>query len=235
MTATPILLVHGIWDSAARIEPLCAGLAARGLGHARAIDLTPNDGRASIEQLAAQVDAAVEALRAETGASQLDLVGFSMGALVSRWYIQRGPGRARVRRFVSISGPHQGTLNAYCLPFAGVRQMRPGSALLRSLAADPDPWGSVEVHVLYTPLDLMIVPARSSELPGARTTRSFPVALHRWMLFDRRVLDAVAGILASRAPCDQERRTDLQGSPLPSGVASSQAASTAPPSTRPPA
>jgi triacylglycerol lipase len=41
----------------------------------------------------------------------------------------------------------------------------------------------------------MIVPARSSELPGARTTRKVPVALHRWMVTDPRVLDAVAEIL----------------------------------------
>lgn len=194
MSETPVLLVHGIWDSAARIEPLRAGLEARGLRRARALDLAPNDGRAPIERLAAQVDAAVEAATDERG-GPVDVVGFSMGALVTRYAIQRGRSRARVRRFVSISGPHRGTLNALWLPHEGVRQMRPGSALLRDLASDPDPWGTVEVHVLYTPLDVMIVPARSSELPGARTTRKVPVALHRWMVTDPRVLDAVAEIL----------------------------------------
>jgi triacylglycerol lipase len=195
MSETPIVLVHGIWDSAARIDCLRAGLEARGIRRARAFDLVPNDGRGRIERLAEQLDGIVEAALAETSAGAADVVGFSMGALVSRYYIQRGRGRARVRRFVSISGPHQGTLNAMWLPHEGVRQMRPGSPLLRDLASDADPWGPVEVHVLYTPYDVMIVPARSSVLPGARTTRAVPVALHRWMLSDRRVLDAVAEIL----------------------------------------
>ncbi|WP_438005006.1 alpha/beta fold hydrolase [Sorangium sp. So ce321] len=196
MSKPPILLVHGIWDSAARIDCLRAGLAARGVDRASAFDLVPNDGRASIERLAAQLDAAVEAaLAGAAPGGAVDVVGFSMGALVTRYYIQRGRGRARVRRFVSISGPHRGTLNAMWLPHEGVRQMRPDSPLLRDLAADPDPWGPVEVHVLYTPFDVMILPARSSELPGARTTRAVPVALHRWMLSDRRVLDSVAELL----------------------------------------
>ncbi|MGK4005281.1 alpha/beta fold hydrolase [Sorangium sp. So ce1036] len=196
MSETPVVLVHGIWDSAARLDRLRAGLEARGVRRARAFDLAPNDGRERIERLAEQLDGIVEAVLAETSARALDVVGFSMGALVSRYYIQRGRGRARVQRFVSISGPHQGTLSALWLPYEGVRQMRPGSPLLRDLASDTDPWGPVEVHALYTPYDVMIVPARSSILPGARTTRAVPVALHRWMLSDRRVLDAVAEILA---------------------------------------
>lgn len=193
----PVLLVHGIWDSSSRIEPLRAGLEARGVRDAIAMDLRPNDGRAPLPLLAAQVAYAVEAAieRGATDDGRVDLVGFSMGALVSRYFIQRGGGRAKVRRFVSISGPHEGTMHAFALPFEGVKQMRPNSALLRELASDPDPWGPVEVHTVWTPLDLMIVPARSSRLPHARSELRVPVALHRWMLSDPRVLDHVAALL----------------------------------------
>ena len=194
--------MHGIWDDGARFDVMRRALERR--GHTvRAIDLRPNDGSVSVEHMAEQVDAAARAL-----GSAIDLVGFSMGALVSRFWIQRGEGRARVRRFVSISGPHHGTATAYALPLAGVRQMRPGSArrrararapapggaLLRSLARDPDPWGDVDVHTVWTPMDLMILPPRSSRLPGA-TEHRVPVPLHRWMITDRRVVERVAGIL----------------------------------------
>lgn len=192
---TAALLVHGIWDSSTRLDPLRKGLVARGLTDVRAIDLTPNDGRALIPALAAQVGERAEAILRETGAARLDVVGFSMGALVSRWWIQRGGGKRLVRRYVSISGPHAGTLPAHAVPLAGVRQMRPGSALLTDLAADDDPWGDVEVHCLYTPYDLMVVPGRSGVLPGAKTVRALPVAMHRWMITDARSLDAVAAIL----------------------------------------
>jgi triacylglycerol lipase len=158
-------------------------------------DLCPSSGRAPISELARQVAAQADTLRAQTGATRIDLLGFSMGALAARYYLQRGGGREQVRRFISISGPHAGTLAAFALPLAGVRDMRPGSALLRSLDADRDPFGGVEVHCIYTPFDLMIMPATSSILRGAQSTHSLPVLLHRWMIHDRRVHDLAAHML----------------------------------------
>jgi hypothetical protein len=83
----------------------------------------------------------------------------------------------------------------YALPLAGVRQMRPDSALLRDLASDADPWGPVEVHCVWTPFDLMILPPRSSELTRVASATRIPVKMHRWMLSDPRVLDHVAALL----------------------------------------
>jgi triacylglycerol lipase len=195
----PALLVHGIWNTGETFERMRAALEVAGISPTLAIDLTPNDGRAPVAALAAQVDAAANRLSSEAGSARVDVVGFSMGALVSRYWIQRLGGRSRVRRFVSISGPHAGTMNAYALPLRGVRDMRPGSTLLTDLAGDADPWGEVEVHCLWTPFDLMIVPARSAILPGARSVKSFPVAMHRWMLTDARVISAVCNALRSEA------------------------------------
>jgi hypothetical protein len=53
----------------------------------------------------------------------------------------------------------------------------------------------VEVHCIYTPLDLMIVPAVSSVLRGVRATHCVPVPLHRYMISDPRVLDLTARAL----------------------------------------
>jgi triacylglycerol lipase len=161
------------------------------------MDLVPSDGRERLATLGHQVAEEATALAEREGVSRVDVVGFSMGALVARWYVQRGGGKERVRRFVSISGPHAGTLTAYALPFAGVRDMRPGSSFLGDLEDDPDPFGAVEVHCVYTPFDLTIVPAKSSVLAGARSTRTFPVPVHRFMITDARVLDHVAGILGA--------------------------------------
>jgi len=196
----PALLVHGIWNTSETFARMRAALEAAGIAPTLAIDLAPNDGRAPVATLAAQVDAAARRLLDEASASRIDVIGFSMGALVSRYWIQRLGGRARVRHFVSISGPHAGTANAYALPLAGVREMRPGSPLLTDLARDADPWGEVEVHCLWTPFDLMVVPARSAILPGARTVQSFTVAMHRWMVTDARVITAVCDVLRGNAP-----------------------------------
>jgi triacylglycerol lipase len=191
----PILIAHGIWDSEDRIATLTDGLRERGFAHVRAFTVRPRDGRGPLASLARQIQHETEQLRAQHGAPRIDLVGFSMGALTSRYYIQRLDGKRTVRRFISISGPHRGTLTAYGLPFDGARDMRPGSALIRDLETDPDPWGDVEAHCIYTPLDLTIMPASSSELRGARTTHRIPVGVHRWMIRDPRVLDLTAKLL----------------------------------------
>lgn len=195
MDRPPVLLVHGIFDSGKRLERMQRHLIGCGVPHVRSIDLVPSSGKLGIDRLAEQVAPHAELLRRAHRAERIDLVGFSMGALVSRYFIQRLGGKERVRRFVSISGPHAGTLTAFALWNEGARQMRPGSAFLRALEQDPDPWGPVEVTAIYTPLDLMILPAQSSVLRGARKVVTIPVALHALMLRDRRVLAAVEAAL----------------------------------------
>ncbi len=191
----PILLVHGIWDDGTRFDTMRAALEGAGLGPVEAIDLAPNDGGARIERLADQVETAATGLLERTGAASLDLVGFSMGALVSRYWIQRLRGKHRTRRFVSISGPHGGTATAWAIPKNGVRQMRPRSQLLAELNADEDPWGDCEVHTVWTPFDLMILPPSSSRLPNARE-HSLLVPMHRFMITHPKALATITAILS---------------------------------------
>ena len=73
--------------------------------------------------------------------------------------------------------------------------MRPGSALLCDLERPDDVWREVELHCLWTPFDLMIMPGKSGVLAGARSVQRIPVLLHRQMIQDRRVIEAVVGIL----------------------------------------
>lgn len=191
----PVLLVHGIWDSPKQVEPLRQYLLASGALVVEAVTLDPNDASVSLAQSASQIEEFAGRLLASTGAERIDLVGFSMGALISRYWLQRMDGRERTRRFISISGPHRGTSTAYFSGKAGAREMRPGSTFLEDLASDPKPWGPVEVHALWSPFDLMIVPADSSKLPQSKSEQTVPVLLHPWMLTDKRVHEAVAALL----------------------------------------
>lgn len=195
----PIVVVHGIWDNERSVGPLAAGLRKRGHAEVHALSLDPPWGNASIEELAQQLAVFVDRLRVQRGVQAVDLVGFSMGALVSRTYLQLLGGERHVRSFVSISGPHRGTLTAYALPLRGVRQMRPGSALLSQLGSDVSQLRDVAVHCLVTPYDAMIVPSDSGVLSGARSVHRLPVLLHRLMLFDVRVHTLVAELLHAGA------------------------------------
>src|SRR6185436_5431091 len=98
---------------------------------------------------------------------RFDLIGFSMGGLIARYYLQRLGGIEKVGRFVSIAAPHQGTHMARLGGLPGWVQMRPGSEFLRDLASDADVLRRVNFTSFYTPLDAVIVPARSSEMPQA--------------------------------------------------------------------
>ncbi len=168
-----------------------------------AIDLKPNDGQAPLTELAKQVHTAARALIERSQNDRVDLVGFSMGALVGRVWIQRGSGRDLCRKFISVSGPHHGSLWARVgrrLP--GIMDMCPGSSLLRDLESDPDPWGEVEVYNYFTPLDLMIVPASSSKLPSTHHERRVWVPFHRSMIRSRRVLCEIISDLEGEYPAD---------------------------------
>ncbi len=164
------------------------------------IDLAPSDGRATINEIAEHVQRAVEKLRAHRGVEQVDVVGHSMGALVSRTFIQRYGGRDVVRNFVSTAGPHGGSPLARIggVPpwLAGIRDMRPGSAHLRDLERDADPWGKVRVHCIYTPWDMLIRPVETAILRGATSVHRIDVKIHRWVPSDPRVLARVAELIA---------------------------------------
>ena len=196
----PVVVVHGIFDSAQRIDPLLRGLGARGVGPLAAIDFLPRFSTPPLEVFARQLASFVAETLRVFGADELDLVGFSMGALVARLYLQELAAGVHVRRFVSISGPHRGTQLARLAPagwswLAGVAQMKPQSPLLRRLGDDASVLAPTRVHCLYTPYDAMIVPPTSGVLRSASSVHRIPVLMHRLMLHDPRVHDRIAQIL----------------------------------------
>lgn len=184
----PVLLVHGIYDTALKFRRMSAYLTNLGWS-VHSLSLTPNNGNSRLETLAEQV--ADYAERTFAPGQPLDLVGFSMGGIVTRYYLQRLGGLAQVRRYISISAPNNGTLMAYTLERPGIMQMRPKSSLLEDLNRDVAILQQLQVTVLWTPFDLMILPARSSQMNVGREFK-IPVSLHAWMVSDSRTLATVA-------------------------------------------
>ena len=72
--------------------------------------------------------------------------------------------------------------------------MRPGSVFLRDLNRDRAQLDRIGFTSIWTPFDLMIVPASSSILPVGRSIR-VNVPAHAWMVSDPRVLRLVSGAL----------------------------------------
>ncbi|MBW4645317.1 MAG: triacylglycerol lipase [Goleter apudmare HA4340-LM2] len=187
----PVLLIHGIGDTGAVFNTMASYLRQRGWS-IHTLDLIPNNGAVSLEQLAKQVDdyVATNFVPEQT----IDLVGFSMGGIVSRYYLQRLGGIKRVQRFITISSPHYGTVIAYGSRLPGCVQMRTNSAFLKDLNSDAVMLKQLNFTSIWTPYDLMIVPANSSQMLLGREV-VVSVALHPWMLKDPRSLATVAEAL----------------------------------------
>ena len=191
-TRNPVLLIHGIKDDARKMEPMARYLRAQGW-EAKTMSFRPSWGQKGLDVLAGQVAKFVDENYAP--GEKIDLVAFSMGGLVTRYYLQRLGGLARVQRYVTLSTPHHGTLLAYLIPNAGCRQMRFGSVFLRDLASDADRLAQLDFTSFWTPLDTIVVPARSSVMPQARNERMV-VALHPLMVWQPSAQRAVAAALS---------------------------------------
>jgi len=187
----PVLLVHGINDTGAVFNKMGLYLRQRGLS-VYTVDLVPNNGAEVLDKLAQQVANYVAATFEPE--QPLDLVGFSMGGIVSRYYLQRLGGIERVQRFITISSPHKGTVVAYGSWQPGCIQMRPNSDFLKDLNSDVQMLKQIDFTSIWTPYDLMILPATSSQLDIGKEV-TVPVALHPLMLTDFGTLEIVAKAL----------------------------------------
>jgi len=187
----PVLLVHGINDTGAVFDKMAFYLRQQGLS-VYTVDLVPNNGSGVLDKLAQQVANYVNDTFAVE--QSLDIVGFSMGGIVSRYYIQRLGGINRVRRLITISSPHKGTIVAYGSWLAGALQMRPHSDFINDLNSDVEMLNQLNFTSIWTPYDLMILPATSSQL-GIGKEIILPVVLHPLMLTDTRVLTKVVEAL----------------------------------------
>jgi triacylglycerol lipase len=191
----PILLVHGLMDTSSKMRKIASHL--RGLGwQVFDIDLIPNHGAARLEILAGQVADLID--RTFAPDRSIDLLGFSMGGLVSRYYIQRLGGIDRVQRFITISTPHNGTIAANFSTQPGCVQMRPDHKFMQDLNSDVDRLNSLNFTSLWTPFDLIILPPSSSQL-GIGTERMIPALTHPWMVSDPRTLNAIVEALSQPA------------------------------------
>jgi len=175
--AVPLVLIHGLWDTPKVFRSLL-----RDLDHRRDPLLLPHLphglGSRPLLDLAQRLD---QAIATAFGPEQpIDLLGFSMGGVIARSWIQLLGGAPRTRRFISVASPHRGTLAALPWPrawLAGVADMKPGSSLLERLNADLDSLRRVDCCSFYCPTDLTVFPGWLGVLPVGRR-QPLPVLRH---------------------------------------------------------
>ncbi|WP_068268884.1 esterase/lipase family protein [Aldersonia kunmingensis] len=143
-------------------------------------------GTEEMSESAVQLRDFVSKVRSATGAAEVDLVGFSQGATVTRYYINRLGGASEVRRWVGLASPSYGgaMFGAVALARAipggveavqdffslAVVQQMVDSPFLVGLNAGSDTVPGVEYTTIGSRYDEMIQPSSNIALHGAGAT-----------------------------------------------------------------
>ena len=159
---TPVVLVHGYGHNRSGWFALDRSLRAAGFSSVHTMNYVAW-GREGVPQLAQRLaDRVAEVLRL-TGASKVHLVGHSLGGVLIRWYVQELGGDAFVDTAITVASPHEGTVTANIGVGPCARDLRPGSTVLRRLAATARRT-DVSWVAFYSNLDLVVQPASAAQL-----------------------------------------------------------------------
>lgn len=191
-----VVLVHGWLNRGSIMRSLARALQEH--GHVcYSPSLRPCDGRGGLAALSLCLQRGIDECFGTE--APLVLVGFSMGALISRHYLQVRGGRVRAQALFSIAGPHRGTVSAYLYPSQGVRDMRPGSRFLSELDRTRNCLAGLPVVSYWTPFDAMIRPVGSAQWTQGEVVR-VPAPFHALLPFDKRLQRDLCGRLSQVAP-----------------------------------
>jgi len=192
----PVLLVHGLVDNRSVFSVMNRGLRRRGFTHVCSWNYSPL--LTDIARGADDLGRHIERICEQTGHDRVHVVGHSLGGLISRYYVQKRGGDRRVDSLVTLGTPHHGSVWAHVVPTPLIRQLRPGSPVIRELD-EPAPDCRTPITAIYSDLDQMVVPTSSGRCDhpdlAARNVLLRGVG-HMSLPRDRRVVDEVATTLA---------------------------------------
>jgi triacylglycerol lipase len=190
----PVVLVHGFTGSPSSMATLKSRFEAAGR-QAFSIDYPGENNVTNAQALATFINQ----VKAQTGATQVDLVGHSMGGLSTRYYIKSLGGAANVAQYVSLGSPHYGVYSACLLPTGFGGQMCPWSSFLGSLNSGDDTPGSMLYTTIYSTGD-GTVPNSSSRLDGGACFRQVTGISHSGLTQDAGVFAHVLAAVDGTCP-----------------------------------
>lgn len=185
-----IVLVHGLWDTPKIFKRLSRELEKQGF-----VVLVPNlphkFGRVSIPRLAKDLD---DYILNEIGEETiLNILGFSMGGLIARFWLQFMNGIPRTHKFFSIGSPQNGTYTAQLIPsslFKGIAQMKRDSSFLKDLNEDIKPLQEIICISYFCISDLMVLPGWEARLPVGPSF-SLPVLTHKGLITNPKAIEII--------------------------------------------
>ena len=124
---------------------------------------------------------------------EIDILGFYMGGIIARHWLQKFNGYKRTRRLISVGSPHKGTLMAQLIPkypFKGISEMKINSKFLRGLANNDVFLNDIACINFFTYWDLMVFPGWWTNLNFGKKI-SVKVYKHRNLVRNKFVVDKI--------------------------------------------
>ena len=160
----PIILIHGLWNTSRIFSLISSKLDEKEVEYF-APTLNHAFGMTSIVELTNLMD---QLIVEKYGLEQeIDILGFSMGGIIGRYWINKFNGHKRTKRFITIGSPHNGTLTSQLVPkypFRGISEMKINSSLLRDLANYDYFLNGIDCISFFTYWDLMVFPGWRANL-----------------------------------------------------------------------
>jgi triacylglycerol lipase len=186
----PIILIHGLWNTSSIFSSITSKLDEIGIEYF-APTLNHSYGITSIIDLSNILN---ELILEKYGLEkEIDILGFSMGGIIGRYWLQKFNGYKRTRRLISIGSPHKGTLMAQLVPkypFRGISEMKINSKFLRELAKNDFFLDGIECISFFTYWDLMVFPGWWTNLNLGKKI-SVKVFKHRNLVSNKTVIDKI--------------------------------------------
>ncbi len=154
----PIILIHGLWNTSNIFSSITSKLDEKGIEYF-APTLEHACGITSIVELTNLLDKLI--IDKYGREKEIDILGFSMGGIIARYWIKKFNGYKRTRRFITIGSPHQGTLASQLFPkypFRGISEMKINSSLLKELSNLNYLLRDIHCISFFTYWDLMVFP-----------------------------------------------------------------------------
>lgn len=184
----PVLLVHGYLGHPDMFRPLVRRLYAEGWSQVGRFHYPST--RYRLPQIVETIDR--EARRLYDAHGPIDVVAHSLGAVSTRAWLKEFGGADKVRRFISLGGPHAGTSFFRLAPPSLWDVLDPDGYWVRRLSEGGEPVPTIVIRARY---DQQVFPPERAALPNTQE-----VVLqghgHNSLLWSRSAHDAVIRALA---------------------------------------
>ena len=180
-----VVLIHGIFDTRIGLPSLYQAIVNDGY-ECLMPSLKPADGRDGLEPMARQLQKEID--RKWGTSCEFSLVAFSMGGLISRYYLQELGGASRCQGLYTIATPHNGSYVAYLYPGRGTSQMRPDSEFIFQLKRSEHVYDTLQIPTTSyrSAVDIVMMPLESPKWHRGDNVRLWS-PLHPALLWDKKL------------------------------------------------